>query len=43
MIEWIIDVAIRRRWVVVTVGALAMLLGGYALTRVPIDAVPDAG
>src|SRR5215475_9446986 len=41
MIEWIVDFAIRRRWVVVTAGALAVLLGGYALTRVPIDAVPD--
>src|SRR5215471_1250640 len=41
MIEWIIDLAIRRRWIVVTAGALAAFLGAYALTHVPIDAVPD--
>jgi len=41
MIEWIIDFAIRRRWVVVTLGAIVVVLGVYALTRVPIDAVPD--
>src|SRR5215468_4135931 len=41
MIEWIIEFSIRRRWVVVTAGALAAFLGAYALTRVPIDAVPD--
>src|SRR5215471_13231332 len=41
MIEWIIDLAIRRRWVVVAAGTLVALLGAYALTHVPIDAVPD--
>jgi len=41
MIEWIVDCVIRRRWVVVTAGAIVALLGAYALTRVPIDAVPD--
>jgi cobalt-zinc-cadmium resistance protein CzcA len=41
MIEWIVDFSIRRRWVVVTVGVLLAFLGAYALTRVPIDAVPD--
>src|SRR3954470_13054401 len=41
MIEWIIDFAIRRRWVVVASGAFVVLLGAYALTHVPIDAVPD--
>jgi heavy metal efflux system protein len=41
MIEWIIDFAIRRRWVVVTTAFLVVLLGAYALTHVPIDAVPD--
>lgn len=41
MMEWIIDFAIRRRWVVVVAGAFAAFLGAYALTHVPIDAVPD--
>ena len=41
MIEWLIDFAIRRRWVVVTAGAIIVLLGSYALAHVPIDAVPD--
>ncbi len=41
MIGWIVDFAIRRRWVVVAVAALALPFGGYALTRIPIDAVPD--
>ena len=41
MIEGIIDFAIRRRWVVVTLGAIAAAIGAYALTKLPIDAVPD--
>src|SRR3954452_19472031 len=41
MIGTIIDFAIDRRWVVVTLGAIAAVLGVYALTRLPIDAVPD--
>src|SRR5262245_55751526 len=41
MVEGIIDFAIRRRWVVVTLGAIAAALGAYALTKLPIDAVPD--
>ncbi|MBR0752791.1 CusA/CzcA family heavy metal efflux RND transporter [Bradyrhizobium jicamae] len=41
MIERIIDFSIRHRWVVVTLAAILMLLGGFALTRLPIDAVPD--
>ncbi|MGY3228127.1 Cu/Ag efflux pump CusA [Bradyrhizobium sp. USDA 4512] len=41
MIERIIGLAIQRRWVVVTLAAIAMFLGGLALTRLPIDAVPD--
>ena len=41
MIEPIIDFAISRRWVVVTIGAIAAALGAYALTKLPIDAVPD--
>src|ERR1700754_3025881 len=41
MIEGIIDFAIRRRWVVVVLAAIAAAFGAYALTRLPIDAVPD--
>lgn len=41
MIEAIIDFAIRRRWVVVILGAIAAGIGVYALTKLPIDAVPD--
>ncbi|MCC8939400.1 CusA/CzcA family heavy metal efflux RND transporter [Bradyrhizobium sp. Arg68] len=41
MIERIIAFAIQRRWVVVTLAAILMLLGGVALTKLPIDAVPD--
>jgi heavy metal efflux system protein len=41
VIEQVIDFAIYRRWVVITVGAIAAVFGAYALTQVPIDAVPD--
>src|SRR5215813_344512 len=41
MIERVIDFSIRRRWVVVTLGFIAAAIGAYALTRLPIDAVPD--
>ncbi|MCA6125907.1 CusA/CzcA family heavy metal efflux RND transporter [Bradyrhizobium sp. WSM 1704] len=41
MIERIIGLAIQRRWVVVALAAILLFLGGIALTRLPIDAVPD--
>jgi cobalt-zinc-cadmium resistance protein CzcA len=41
MIEAIIDFAIRRRWVVVILGIIAAAFGAFALTKLPIDAVPD--
>ena len=41
MIEWIVDFAIAIRWVVVTLSVIVMGLGGWALTKLPIDAVPD--
>ncbi|QPF82333.1 CusA/CzcA family heavy metal efflux RND transporter [Bradyrhizobium genosp. L] len=41
MIEPIIGFAIERRWVVVALAAILMLFGGVALTKLPIDAVPD--
>ncbi len=41
MIEWIVDLSIRRRWIVVALSAIVMALGGWALAMLPIDAVPD--
>jgi hypothetical protein len=41
MIERIIGLAIQRRWVVVALAAVLMFFGGFALTKLPIDAVPD--
>jgi cobalt-zinc-cadmium resistance protein CzcA len=41
MIEAVINFAIRRRWVVVVAGALVAGFGAFALTKLPIDAVPD--
>jgi cobalt-zinc-cadmium resistance protein CzcA len=41
MLEWIIGFAIRQRWAIVAVSGLAIVLGGWALTKLPIDAVPD--
>ena len=41
MIEGIIDFAIRRRWIVVVIGAIVACFGALALTKLPIDAVPD--
>src|ERR1700752_3695827 len=41
MIDSVIDFAIRRRWVVVTLGVITAAFGAFALTRLPIDAVPD--
>ncbi len=41
MIKQVLDFSIVHRWVVVLVSLAAALLGAYALTRLPIDAVPD--
>ena len=41
MLEKIIDAAIRRRWLVLTLTALSALYGGYNYFRLPVDAVPD--
>jgi cobalt-zinc-cadmium resistance protein CzcA len=41
MIEAIIGFSIQRRWVIIAIGAVVMVLGGWALARLPIDAVPD--
>src|SRR6201991_2596204 len=41
MIKLILGFSIVYRWVVLLVSVAAALLGAYALTRLPIDAVPD--
>ena len=41
MIRAILDFSIERRWLVVVLCAIAAAVGAWALTRLPIDAVPD--
>ena len=41
MIEGVVNFAIRRRWVVVVAGIAVAGFGAFALTKLPIDAVPD--
>lgn len=41
MIARIVTVAVRRPWLVLLVTLFLSALGGLALTRLPIDAVPD--
>ncbi|MBE7249034.1 MAG: efflux RND transporter permease subunit, partial [Actinomycetospora chiangmaiensis] len=41
MIGLLLDLSVRRRWLVLLLCTLAALLGGVAATRLPIDAVPD--
>ncbi len=41
MLERIIDLAIRRRWIVVAMTAAMAALGIYHFGKLPIDAVPD--
>lgn len=41
MISRIVTFAVERRWLVLALTALAAILGGFALYRLPIDAVPD--
>jgi cobalt-zinc-cadmium resistance protein CzcA len=41
VISRVIDFSIRRRWLVLLATLAASALGGWALTQVPIDAVPD--
>ncbi|HZD61505.1 MAG TPA: efflux RND transporter permease subunit, partial [Xanthobacteraceae bacterium] len=41
MISRIIDLSIRRRWLVLVVTLAVSAAGAWALTQVPIDAVPD--
>jgi cobalt-zinc-cadmium resistance protein CzcA len=41
MLERILDLSIRHRWLVVLVTLVAGVVGAFALQRLPIDAVPD--
>ncbi|NWK97595.1 CusA/CzcA family heavy metal efflux RND transporter [Sphingobium lactosutens] len=41
MIAPIVDWAVRKRWLVLLLTVLAAVIGGTALYRLPIDAVPD--
>lgn len=41
MIASIVSFAVARRWFVLLVTAIATLIGAWALSRLPIDAVPD--
>ncbi|WP_380879226.1 efflux RND transporter permease subunit [Sphingomonas sp. DBB INV C78] len=41
MIDRIVTFAVERRWFVLLVTLIAALIGGWALSRLPIDAVPD--
>ena len=41
MIERIVTWAVDRRWLVLLLTAIAAIIGGIALARLPIDAVPD--
>lgn len=41
MINAVLAFSVRQRWLVLLVSLLAAALGGFSLTRLPIDAVPD--
>ena len=41
MISQILRFSIQRRWLVVLFSLVAVVLGAWSLTRLPIDAVPD--
>ncbi|MBS0639909.1 MAG: CusA/CzcA family heavy metal efflux RND transporter [Proteobacteria bacterium] len=41
MIGRILDVAVQQRWTVAIMTVIAVAIGGWSLTRLPIDAVPD--
>ena len=41
MISRILDFSVRQRWLVVLLSLLAAGFGVHALTKLPIDAVPD--
>ena len=41
MIARIVTWAVEKRWLVVLLTAIAAIIGATALSRLPIDAVPD--
>ncbi|EZP72130.1 Cation transporter [Sphingomonas paucimobilis] len=41
MIDRIVTFSVERRWLVLLLTLIAMGVGGWALSRLPIDAVPD--
>jgi len=41
MLRWLIEASLRNRFLVLLLAALAIIAGGFAVTRLPIDAVPD--
>ncbi|WP_066798438.1 efflux RND transporter permease subunit [Sphingomonas soli] len=41
MIDRIVTWAVERRWLVLLLTAIAAVIGGISLSRLPIDAVPD--
>jgi cobalt-zinc-cadmium resistance protein CzcA len=41
MIDRIVTFSVERRWFVLLVTVIAAIVGGWALARLPIDAVPD--
>ncbi len=41
MIDRIVTMSVERRWFVLLMTLIATLVGGWALSRLPIDAVPD--
>ena len=41
MIDRIVTFAVERRWFVLLMTLIAMAIGGWAISRLPIDAVPD--
>ena len=41
MIERIVTFSVERRWLVLLVTLIAAVIGAWALSRLPIDAVPD--
>ncbi|MBK3407692.1 efflux RND transporter permease subunit, partial [Methylobacterium sp. IIF1SW-B5] len=41
MISRILDFSVHQRWLVLLLSLLAAGFGGYSVTKLPIDAVPD--
>jgi len=41
MLNWIIDISLKFRWLVILAFLVAAGVGGYALTQIDIDAFPD--